>query len=149
PFDPANANSFTHQLPINIYDSLGNSHQVTQYFAKRPAAGNVSEWDVYYRLGGQPLTTPADGTQQLRFDAAGRLISPTTPQILTVTPPTGGSPADELNFTVDYANSTQFGGDFTYRFDRNGYATGEYASMSITADGSIVANYTNGEARGL
>jgi flagellar hook protein FlgE len=149
PFDPANADSFTHQLPINIYDSLGNSHQVTQYFAKRPATAGGSEWDVYYRLGGQPLTSPVDGALKLEFDKAGRLTSPTTPQLLTVTPPTGGSPADELNFTVDYANSTQFGGDFTYRFDRDGFATGEYASMSISADGSIVANYTNGETKSL
>uniref|UniRef100_UPI00333F1320 flagellar hook-basal body complex protein n=1 Tax=Pollutimonas bauzanensis TaxID=658167 RepID=UPI00333F1320 len=30
-----------------------------------------------------------------------------------------------------------------------GSATGEYASMSIAADGSIVANYTNGETKSV
>src|SRR5690606_12775007 len=30
-FNPAVANSFTHSLPINVYDSLGNSHQLIQY----------------------------------------------------------------------------------------------------------------------
>src|SRR5690606_36922082 len=28
-----------------------------------------------------------------------------------------------------------------------GYATGEYSSMSIATDGTIVANYTNGESK--
>lgn len=59
------------------------------------------------------------------------------------------SPADDLNFTIDYANSTQFGGDFAYSFDQNGFATGEYASMSIAADGAIVASYTNGEVQNM
>src|SRR3546814_19698018 len=51
--------------------------------------------------------------------------------------------------TVNYANSTQFGGDFAYSFDVSGYPTGEYASMSIAADGAIVASYTNGETQSM
>src|SRR5690606_2302886 len=35
PFDPNDAQSFTHSLPISVYDSLGNAHQLTQYFVKR------------------------------------------------------------------------------------------------------------------
>lgn len=153
-FNPAVANSFTHSLPINVYDSLGNSHQLIQYFAKRPAVGGESKWDVYYRLDGKELPAPYNdggaGLPTLTFDDGGRLRSPAAPVKITV-PDIGGanSPAETLSFTMDYANSTQYGGDFTYSFGQNGYPTGEYASMSIAADGTIVANYTNGETQNM
>lgn len=148
PFDPANSDSYTHSLPINVYDSLGNSHQLMQYFVKRDgAAGTSSNWDVYYRLDGQGLTSPAAAVATpMTFDPSGRMLSPATPVTLNMATPGGtDSPAAALTFSVDYANSTQFGGAFSPNFTQTGYATGEYASMSIAADGSIVANYTNGE----
>lgn len=149
-FDPAVASTYTHSLPINVHDSLGNSHQLMQYFAKRPSADPTqSVWDVYYRLGGQPVDDPADGATQLIFDQGGRLVTPTAPEdFLKITVP-GSTPAEQLDFTIDYANSTQFGGDFTYTFNQDGFATGEYASMAIAADGSIVASYTNGETQSM
>ena len=57
------------------------------------------------------------------------------------------SPADNLTINLSYAGSTQFGGEFTPNFTQTGYATGEYAGMSIASDGAIVANYTNGETQ--
>src|SRR3546814_3475417 len=78
-----------------------------------------------------------------------RSTSPTTPVALSVTNPSSTSPAEPLAMTVNYANSTQFGGDFAYSFDVSGYPTGEYASMSIAADGAIVASYTNGETQSM
>ncbi|MDS1141118.1 flagellar hook-basal body complex protein [Pusillimonas sp. SM2304] len=155
PFDPADPTSYSpsHSLPINIYDSLGNSHQLIQYFAKRESTTpGVSEWDVYYRLDGAELPAPYNdasaGTRRMTFDDGGRLTNPTAPIAINI-PGIGGvnSPAQTLSFTLDYANSTQFGGDFNSTFGQNGYATGEYASMSVAADGSIVASYTNGETR--
>jgi flagellar hook protein FlgE len=151
-FDPANAQSFTHQLPINVYDSLGNSHQLMQYFVKRDGtAGTASNWDVYYRLDGQVLPLHDDTNPgKLSFDSGGRMTIPASPVLIGIGNLGGvASPADDLNFTIDYANSTQFGGDFAYSFDQNGFATGEYASMSIAADGAIVASYTNGEVQNM
>jgi flagellar hook protein FlgE len=142
--------SYTHVLPITVYDSLGNQHQLTQYFAKRaPTAGPppLSQWDVYYRLDGNAIS-PAVATP-MTFDDAGRLTSASTVN-LTVTAPGGAaSPAADLAIAVDYTGTTQFGGAFAANFNPNGYASGEYASMSIGTDGSIVANYTNGQTQSL
>src|SRR5690606_3200621 len=65
---------------------------------------------------------------------------------------------DELSFTVgggtdpivivttfNYDDATQFGGNYVYEFVQDGYATGEYASLGISADGTMMANYTNGQ----
>lgn len=148
PFDPAVAASFTHSLNMDVYDSLGNAHQFTQYFVKREAAAGESVWEAYYRLDGSPVTTPA--SQQLRFSEGGRMQMPTGPVAITVANVGGAaSPAEDLALSVDYSNSTQFGGPFSPNFTQTGYATGEYTSMSIAADGSIVASYTNGEVKSV
>ncbi|NLZ12128.1 MAG: flagellar hook-basal body complex protein, partial [Alcaligenaceae bacterium] len=48
PFSPTDPDSYTHSLPITTYDSLGNAHQLTQYFIKREGSTTDSNWDVYY-----------------------------------------------------------------------------------------------------
>ncbi len=152
PFDPTNPDSYSpqHSLRINVFDSLGNSHELTQYYAKRPEAGGNSVWEVHYRLDGMPLPTPADSMQVLTFDPNGSLVSPTAPVTLAFPNPGGGaSPAKDLSLVLNYNGTTQFGGPFSSNFTQDGYATGEYASMSIAKDGSIQARYTNGETRSM
>src|SRR5690606_23897666 len=62
-FDPDDAASYNHSLPITVYDSLGNSHQLTQYFVKQPLPAipsipAVSEWVVHYRLDVDVIPSP-------------------------------------------------------------------------------------------
>ncbi len=102
---------------------------------------------MYYALSGVALPPPADLATKLTFDNEGRLKGTVTAVDLKITPPAGVSPAAELNIRVDYLGSTQFGGEFSSSFSPNGFTTGEYASMSIASDGSIVASYTNGETQ--
>src|SRR3546814_924373 len=82
-FNPAVPSTYTHSLPINVYDSLGNSHQMMQYFAKRdsdPATPDVSNWDVSYSIGGQTVSAPdrkdvVSGTGvSVRVTSGGRRI---------------------------------------------------------------------------
>ncbi len=152
PFDPTNASSFSHSLPLSVYDSLGNAHQFIQYFAKREgdAVSGESSWDVYYRLDGKALAAPdmpIDGSTTMTFDSTGRLISDPAVDIRIAAPGGGASPAAALNMTLSYNDSTQFGGPFAPNFTQDGYSTGEYAGLSIGADGAIVANYTNDQTQ--
>jgi len=151
PFDPNDAQSFTHSLPISVYDSLGNAHQLTQYFVKRESATpGESTWEVYYRLNGQELDSHPDGSPaELRFSSGGLLLSGGTQTLSFANPGGVNSPANDLSINVSYGGSTQFGGDFSPNFTQTGFPTGEYAGMSIAADGAIVANYTNGETQAM
>lgn len=190
-FDVTQPQNHTHTLPMTVYDSLGNPHQLTQYFVKVAESGGNSEWEVYYQFDDKLLSSatgtipgsdgdettpgvPASGSgivsgpyttgdklvvHKMVFDSAGRLIGPyanvdedgkrsVLPFELSITGiGEDGSPAEQLNMTVGYAGSTQFGGEFSPSFTQNGYSTGEYTSMSIASDGTIVANYTNGESK--
>lgn len=151
--DPANPDTYTSSFPYNVYDSLGNAHQVTQYFIKREAVGGESTWEVQYFMNGKQLMDESDPanhkpiSETLTFNKAGELVSPTTAVSLTLPVDGGNSPAENLTVSLSYAGSTQLGGPFAATPDQDGYKMGEYASMSIAADGSIVANYTNGQTQ--
>jgi len=149
PFSPTDPKSYTESLPIPAYDSLGNVHQLTQYFVKREGAtGAQSSWDVHYTLDGMPVDAPAGGGPlKMVFDSAGRMISATEAMIVVNAPGVAGAPAEPLAVRLDYAGSTQFGGAFTPSFTQTGFPTGEYAGLSISATGDVVANYTNGETQ--
>ncbi|OZI18417.1 flagellar biosynthesis protein FlgE [Bordetella genomosp. 9] len=162
-FDPTNTATYTDSQPMTVYDSLGNSHQLTTYFAKRAGAAGppaTSVYDVYYTLDGAAMapTTPPDatttpatpwgGATQLTFDTSGRLLNnPPTVNLSFATPGGTGSPAAPLAIAMDYTGTSQFGGDFSAGFTPDGNTTGEFTSISFGKDGSIIANYTNGKTQ--
>lgn len=125
--------SYNIAVPMTVYDSLGREHRLTQYFVK--TADN--EWNVHYQLDDE---TPGPA-QPIVFDTNGKIQAGSTNKTFTMAVPG----AENLVIPINYTGATQFGGDFNYEFAQDGYATGEYASMGISADGTIVANYTNGE----
>lgn len=135
----------THSLPMTIYDSLGNPHQLTQYFVKTAETANSSTWQVYYVTDNTNFTVGVS-PQTLAFDDAGRLTTPAAGTKLDVQI-SGIDGAENIEMEINYAGTTQFGGDFTPSFTQNGFATGEYTSMEIASNGDILANYTNGESR--
>ena len=152
PFDPKVPGSYTNASPMTVYDSLGNSHQVMQYFAKRAAdaAGN-SVYDVYYTIDGQAMapTTQAGGVwgnpTQFTFNKAGVMTSAATVNLSFATPGGGTTPADPLAISVNYAGTTQYGSAYALKSQPDGYSSGEFRGINISADGSLVASYTNGE----
>lgn len=147
PFDPNNPASYTHRVPSTVYDSLGNAHQLVQYMVKREGtAGTSSEWDAYYYMDGQAMDVPAGGGPvQMTFNQSGVLTSAPVTNITYNAPGGVDSPAEPLQIALDYTGTTQFGGDLRYNIQPDGYATGQFASISIGTNGSLVANYTNGQ----
>ena len=60
--------------------------------------------------------------------------------------PTGG--AAPVALEIDYAGITQYSGDSsTLLNEPNGNAAGMFNGTSIAANGSIIANYTNGQSQ--
>ncbi|WP_454690530.1 flagellar hook protein FlgE [Achromobacter aloeverae] len=160
PFDPTNADTYTDTQPMTVYDSLGNSHQLTQYFVKRASDTGTGEsvYDVYYTLDGAAMSpttstgTPAvwDNPTELRFDSAGRLTTNPAVQTVSLADPGGASsPAAPLSIDINYTGTTQYGSDFTSSKTPNGYTSGEFNSISFGTDGSIIASYSNGETQNV
>ncbi|QCS66365.1 flagellar hook-basal body complex protein [Achromobacter denitrificans] len=153
PFDPTVSSSYTNASPMTVYDSLGNSHQVMQYFVKRPASGAGSEYDVYYTMDGKAMapTTEAGGTwgnpTKLNFNNAGALTSAPIVNLSVAQPGGTTTPADPLNIALNYTGTTQYGSSYKLVAKPDGYTSGEFSGINIGGDGSLVASYTNGETQ--
>jgi flagellar hook protein FlgE len=76
-FDPLDQASYNHATSVNIYDSLGNSHIMTEYFVKQPydtsdPSTSQNHWLMYVLIDGEdvgdPITTlaPPDNTLPTR-----------------------------------------------------------------------------------
>ncbi len=140
---------FNWSTSATIYDSLGNSHTMTTYYAKNTPTATGTLWDVYTSLDGAGL----HDLGSISFDTNGGLLGATptggafsaTPVLPDTWPAPGG--ADPLTFSLDVTNSTQYGSDFTVNsLNQDGYAPGRLASVNIDGTGVVFARYSNGQA---
>lgn len=129
PFDPTDAASYTASTGMTIYDSSGDAHALTLYFAKSATA---NAWDVYTMVDGTGQTGPSP----LTFDTDGNLVSGTA------------SASGAAAATIDFTGSTQYGFPFSVNSTlQDGYADGAISGLSVSPDGVISASYSNGRSR--
>ncbi|NOG32739.1 flagellar hook protein FlgE [Halomonas sp. TBZ9] len=147
------SNNFT------AYDSLGNAINVATYF-ERVGAGN--QWDVTVVSPDEDGDTGVRGTFNLTFDTNGRLQVDADGVVTGV----GGADAepDGASALVDIPGGTDAGPDFPVEFlfdgttqyaadslqkelNQDGFTSGALAGITVTEDGQIQRNFTNGETR--
>jgi len=138
-FKPTDPQSYNMSKLSVVYDSLGTQHTVTQYFVKT----GTGTMDAHYTVdGGAPLATVSN----LKFDTAGQLTAPTAPVNLALTTVATADAADPLSVMLDYSGTTQFAGEATTTTNSaDGYASGTYTGVTLASDGSLIAQYTNGQ----
>ncbi|MFA7437623.1 flagellar hook protein FlgE [Castellaniella sp.] len=144
-FDADDPATYSNVVPVTVYDSLGNKHRLMQYYTKREAAGGMAQWEVNFQLDGQAPDNAA--SLLLSFDSAGAL-DPAAVSAATMTFSNlvvNGAPVDDLDIRIDYEGSSQYSSGFTQSFQVDGFASGEFSSISIATNGEMVAHYTNGE----
>jgi flagellar hook protein FlgE len=143
PFNPTNSATYNKATSLTIYDSLGNSHSLSTYYAK--TAPNT--WSVYAALDGTAL--PASiGT--LNFNPNGTLNTTTTTLPFNLSLTIAGGAATPLAMTLDYTNTTQFGSGFSVdTLSQDGFAAGQLAGYAIDESGIVVGRYSNGQTRAM
>ena len=130
-FDPANPASYNGSTSTTVYDSLGNAHTATLYFAKSAAAPRT--WDQHLYIGG----TPVGAANTLAFDE-------------TMAPYDPGNGAAPLTLNLEFAGTTQYGSAFAVNnLSQNGFTSGRLAGVDIDTEGVIFAGYTNGQSSAL
>lgn len=168
--DPSSYTSSTSQT---VYDSLGNPHTQSLYFVKT-AQANV--WDVYSSLDGLPPpintyaqsldpTTTENRWMSVSFDTSGVFQSSSLYQIDPADPTkmayvqspsskvqvayditTGAT--SQLKFEVDLNGTTQFGNSYGInQLTQDGFTTGKLSGLSVSADGTVLGNFSNGQSR--
>lgn len=174
-FDPKDGSQYNFSQSTEVFDSLGNSHVMTQYFNHTGS----NEWQAMFFLDGKPLTqaqlsalgattgTQAiddgaggsinAGTITLNFDTDGQMV-PFSGDLtavdlevpITSTPGNAEitSGAAVLNIALKFDGTTQFGSSFSVNEnDANGYTSGAFSGVKVEDDGRVFATFTNGESK--
>jgi flagellar hook protein FlgE len=151
PFDPTNPKSYNYSTTATVYDSEGNDHQVSIYFAKDPT--NPNQWQAYVAPQDSATTvgagsgTPSSFAQigTLNFNASGILTSASALSFNMTT--TNGSVSPQA-VSVDLSGTTQYAStaNSVTKYKPDGYAAAAYnGTLSVSPDGTISASYTNGQ----
>lgn len=178
-FNPIDQRTYNHATSTTIYDSLGNSHELTQFFVKDPSPGDgvgQSQWSIYLQIDGELVAGTDLQPYTALFDQDGELLSvngdPNGEIIVTDWIPkdangdpngADGPPADPTSvvspipepptssaFVINFADTTQYGASFGVNDQQqNGYTTGRLSGLDVSDDGIIFARYTNGQSKAL
>ena len=158
PLNPDTTSNFSSSF--NVFDSLGNSHEITTYFRKTGA--NSWEWhslvDGSEIAGGVPGVPVEGASGSLSFTTAGELDIETPGA--SVWDFVGATPGQVISFDFGDAitsdggtglgATTQFASEFsTSAIFQNGFPAGSTAGLEVTSDGSVVGVFSNGQRRVL
>jgi flagellar hook protein FlgE len=138
-FDPNDPQSYSNSTSTAIYDSLGNIHTATFFFLK---TATPNQWNVALTVDGNQV----GGLQPLQFSASGLQTVPAGGNVtFPAYDPANG--ANVLNMTFDFAQATQFGGQFAVSaLNQDGFSSGRLTSIDISDTGVVFARFTNGRA---
>ena len=165
-FNPTDPTSFNNSTSMTVYDSLGNSHVVTMYFALAsstttpPALASTTAsttWNTYLTVDGTAVTgTPTPALGQLGFNASGTMVYPAATgtlklgQINATVPGTITPGANPLNMVLDFSATTQYGAAFgVNQLSQNGYTSGQLSGFNTGPSGIIQGTYSNGQSKNL
>ncbi len=164
---PADAQSFLDRSiqggSLTVYNDQGAARPLNLRWAKSQNASiappAVEQWNLYYQESSDPLAANA----WVRANAAPYIFNtsgqPTPPQTATLppgftiegTPYTSGLTINTANiqsFPAEDISANRTLADVS-QIQQDGYASGQFQSISIDGGGRIVGNYTNGQVVGL
>lgn len=174
---PDDLNTFNYSTPLTVYDQKGNGHSLVMYFTRidDSTSANVDKnlWQVHFVLDDQDITgavTAATSAQTgttptVEFDESGQIVT------------TGFSTATDTNNFIDYQfsidtatlnaipqftnlfpndipvnfdDSTMFGSDYDVnKLIQDGYPYGRLSGVSVSQDGVLRGNYSNGQTKDI
>ncbi|MDE1161705.1 MAG: flagellar hook protein FlgE [Acidobacteriaceae bacterium] len=146
--DASAATGTSFSSSITLYDSLGTSHSASVTFTKTGA----NEWSYSMALPAGDATGSANTTGTLTFDSSGNLTSPAgSISGIQFSGLSDGASDMSLNWNLtDSQNkgliSQTAASSSVSATTQDGYASGSYTGFSIGADGSISAQYSNGQS---
>lgn len=137
----------TFSSPIQVFDSLGSSHQLTITYTKT----GTNTWNYSIALpAGDAAGVPSNNTGTLAFDTSGNLTAPTG-SVANITFPGLTDGASDLNFNWNLNDSS---GNPTIKqlaaassnngTLQDGFASGVYKSFKVDSSGVITAQFSNG-----
>ena len=145
-FNPADSSTYTASTSAVLYDSLGQSHTMTQYYVKTATSATDSTWVAHMYVDGTVADTGGAAGTTLKFDTTGTLTSPTPAQVTTIPLTMFTNGADQTQtVTLKFNPVTQYASSFQVTsMSQDGATVGQLTNVSIGGDGVVAATYSNG-----
>lgn len=158
-------NSFLKVSANSIWglNDLPSARGTTSKWIEPPQAKNGDGFPLYVNRDGQETSDPGtfseDETRdlwspiyldkgELTFDSGGNLYSPL--EAIAFKSTTIGASGATLQFSIDYASSTQYSSPFSVlKQDQNGRPEGDLIGVDIADNGLVSASYSNGSQKSL
>jgi flagellar hook protein FlgE len=132
--------------PVQIFDSLGQSHQATVSYTKTA----TNTWSYSVALPAGDAGAPTNNTGTLTFDTSGNLLSPSG-SVNNITFPGLTDGASDLSFNWNLNNSSgtptisQLASASSNTGSlQDGFTSGVYQSFVVDSSGVITAQFSNG-----
>ena len=141
----------TFSSALTMYDSLGTSHAATVTFTKTAQ----NSWGYSVALPSGDATGSANTTGTLTFDSSGNLVSPSGNVTgIGFTGLADGAADMNVSWNMFDANnkstiSQTSATSAVAATTQNGYASGSYNGFTIGADGTISAQFSNGQTEAV
>jgi flagellar hook protein FlgE len=139
----------TFSTPLQVFDSLGQSHQATITYDKTA----TNSWSYSIALpAGDATGTPVNNTGTLTFDSSGNLTSPTGTVSGISFPGMADGAADLIfNWNLNGSGSspliTQLASASTNgNTPQDGFTSGNYTGFTVDPSGVIQAKFSNGNS---
>ena len=140
-----------------VYDSLGNAHTLTFFAVKTE---NPREWEMHFTVDGTRDSNVTTTNPILRFDSNGKLeescrfmgvsinLDKVMSDLSTPENPLINSASTPLEFNIDFKGTSEYGHPFGVNsLEQDGYTAGRLIGVSVSKDGVVSGNYTNGKTR--
>lgn len=154
----------TYGTSVTTFDSQGLEVPLNLYFVRvastpastAPVVVASDNWEVYDSLTSttpltyDPGTAPTPLPLILKFDASGKLLSPSSTTLPKITIPTPNSIAPDIVATLDISKATLYASSFAVtRLTQDGYTAGDLTGVSIDQTGALETKYSNGQTKRL
>ncbi|UXY17013.1 flagellar hook protein FlgE [Chitiniphilus purpureus] len=154
PLNITDPTTYTSATSADVYDAQGVRHTLQYFFTKV----GTNQWEVQTSFdGAAPVMADPDGAGALTqgylyFDGNGQLVD-TAPDsvagyVFTTNLVAPNGATSPFTFNVNFARSTQFGSAFgVNQLRQDGYPDGVLTGMSISKDGTILAQFSNSQTK--
>jgi len=145
----ARVDAFDHLVISSNTVNVGSSCVITEPASTDATYTGTNTTTVTALFGAQPATVAGGPAKvdTLLFKPDGSLVT-TNPVTESFTLTTGAT--SPLQFTVDLKGSSQYGISFgVNQLLQDGYTSGKISGLSVSSDGIVQGNYSNGKSRNL
>jgi len=139
----SSSSTYSEKTSLVMYDNLGASHTIDLYFAK--TANNTWEVSAYDNstadstTGGFPYSSGPLSATTLNFDPSNGDLTSTSASSLSIAAPSGAT------MNLNLAGMTQLAGSYAVSTAQvNGNAAAPISSVTISTDGTLSYQLTNG-----